>query len=74
MSSSDVPQIDPDAEQVLVDAGCVVHTRDRLDRALVEAMTYEGRGFPVMPLQRLSELLPEVEAAQAAFERVGGQG
>ena len=49
MSSSNVPQIDPDAEQVLVDAGRVVHTRDRLDQALIEAMTYEGRGFPVLP-------------------------
>lgn len=74
MSSSNVPQIDPDAEQVLVDAGRVVHTRDRLDQALIEAMTYEGRGFPVLPLQRLTAMLPEVRAAQAAFERVGGQG
>lgn len=73
MSSGDAPQIDPDVEQVLVDAGRVVHTRDRLDQALVEAMTYEGGGFPVLPLQRLTALLPEVQAAQAAFERVGGQ-
>lgn len=73
MSNPSSP-IDPDAEQLLVDAGRVVHTRDRLDQALIEAMVYEGRGFPVLPLQRLTELLPEVQEAQAAFERAGGQG
>lgn len=71
MSEPAVPaQFDPDARQLMNDCGQVLQVREDLDCALSEAISFEGQGFPVAAVKHLAGMVPVLEGAQAAVDRI----